>query len=331
MSYLKHVLLIFICLCPQIVRADVIASAFGRGQSQNFDTGDVRDVNFVEVSGVFSGIDELSGSRFAGSAFALGKLIPTFPGEASSLGLKLYNVADSEGLSSIEANTASVVRWEDRIRVSGGPQSDFLKISVRAHAYVGFNTYHDSLSTKYIEANFGVAALPIGGILEAGRVNSGYRPWQWENHAGVEYGLTQGWMFDYPSGPTSSESLYVYGGSSLLSSLLQGDTAGNPLTDFAERKEISFTQDLLIPYVSQEQAYVFNLGAYSTTKAWGRGKIAVDARNTIDIINVVNADGSSVLGGFTFDSGYKITAIPEPSSLMMLGSLVLWKLRRRTR
>ena len=60
------------------------------------------------------------------------------------------------------------------------------------------------------------------------------------------------------------------------------------------------------------------------TSAHRDGSAGIDAWNTVTLDAVTFVDGTDILGPVVFDSGFSITSVPEPSSLLMLcaGSLI---------
>lgn len=81
----------------------------------------------------------------------------------------------------------------------------------------------------------------------------------------------------------------------------------------------------------------YRLNLYAAARALGSfgGAATTNFGSTIRLTNVTRTDGSALPGGVTFDSGYTIQAVPEPSSVVMLGcgtfGLLLVYGRRRRR
>ena len=100
--------------------------------------------------------------------------------------------------------------------------------------------------------------------------------------------------------------------------------AGSPLSQEGVVGQFGWTQSFLIPYKAEIGGYNLNVVAFSGTEAFIKGSAGVDAYSTFTLETVAYSNGEAITGPITFDSGFvlPVTAVPEPSSLMIVTTLL---------
>jgi hypothetical protein len=108
-----------------------------------------------------------------------------------------------------------------------------------------------------------------------------------------------------------------------------------PYTDYAFSESVSRLESFEVAYSEADGGYFMSFLASAFTLISGPGNGHADFGHTVRLVGVTHADGSAITGPITFDSGFELNAVPEPSSLTLAGigaaSLALIGLRSRTR
>ncbi|WP_165247143.1 PEP-CTERM sorting domain-containing protein [Paludisphaera soli] len=81
---------------------------------------------------------------------------------------------------------------------------------------------------------------------------------------------------------------------------------------------VSFMADFQLPYAPLLGGYSMNLLFSTFTRASFDADAIADFGSTFRLTDVTLADGSSVANAVTFDSGFRVAAVPEPSAVVML-------------
>jgi hypothetical protein len=191
----------------------------------------------------------------------------------------------------------ATAQWQDIIRydvpLDQRPSELQLTFRMDAHlAATGNNTF----------ATIGMVDLPFLGLLSgvaAGNFNA-YGP------AGFE--LAYG-------GPGS-----VFGANPANGHMLLDNR--NILSATQSSWDVASETSFLAPYDSSLGGYILN--AYASAGNYSfQGAGDADFSHTIRLSSVTLADGSSLAGGLTFDSGFQLQSVPEPSSIVLCGTACL--------
>jgi PEP-CTERM motif len=139
----------------------------------------------------------------------------------------------------------------------------------------------------------------------------------------------------YPNSPTGAGNVGGSGGSEV--GLNVGATGGGPFNQLSHdgtqnftynstTGEISWDSPILLSYDPAYGGYHFNFYASVSTFAESFGDATADFGDTFRLAAMTLPDGSPLPGPITFDSGFQLQAVPEPSSLVTAGIGVLMAL-----
>ena len=108
----------------------------------------------------------------------------------------------------------------------------------------------------------------------------------------------------------------------------------NHLSYSATSGNIVWDASFLVSYDPTYGGYHFNLYASDYTRAITFTDVTADFSNTFQLTAVTQADGSALTGPITFDSGFQLQSVPEPSSLVCAGTGLMmamaYVIRRRS-
>jgi hypothetical protein len=262
-----------------------------------------------------------AGSLPGSSASAVISLLPSsHPGiYFSTQGAATGEIAGSPFYDSLQS---AVVQWRDIIRVSGAePLPDSLRL-----------TFAASGTINLVASGLGPAAYALVGFQM--------------QHAFAELlpqGVSPGNNFNFgdTSGISASVGTLPKPGGGITPFNVQGYAGPSvhvdPTTNTASISgAVTWHSTFDIAFSQSDGGYPFTLTAYNQSDSLllGSGTYA-DFAHTIQLTAVTLNDGSRVPGVITFDSGFQLSSIPEPPSLVVLGSAVLaglgwisWRHRR---
>jgi hypothetical protein len=250
-------------------------------------TGEGGDWNSWDTGATSSGA---SGESHGAAASAVVDLLG--PGA----GIHLVSRASAEtNYSNLQANAGGW--WSDVIRLAGGSSPEKISFSITVDGSF-------AMSRPDVEGKINSASARVGFSLVPSRprVGVGSPPVGAGAFPGSEVAAAAQ-ALPYPS--------YVIGPDGDYTRL--DDNSGGFGRSFG------WTKTFELQYNPSLGGYSFNLYAWAQAFAAFGSESVANFANTITITAVTNTDGSAIAGGFAFDSGFTIQAVPEPASVAMLG------------
>ncbi|MEZ6153254.1 MAG: hypothetical protein R3C09_24395 [Pirellulaceae bacterium] len=327
--------LALIATCP--ASAGVVVSVAGSGNSFDnneyigYDSGPIRQDRSATTS------DGQSAKGTVSSAYAHGNLILD---DVLHPGLRLRTSAKASGGDVAGANAWAVAQWGDTIRLS--PESahaEHLAVVFSVHGEYGYTR----LGRHQLEMTVGVANISNTDL-------EGSDPQAFRWAYGISFFPRAIDSIDPLISGTSMLSLRrgAYWSDGDLDAILAlPEDASNLIVTEPSLAQpgssvfeeiitgaFGWQQTFYVPYVEEIGGYNLNIFAFAGSSAVWEGSTGIDALNTITLDAVTYADGSEIVGPIEFDSGFRLSAVPEPSSPMILAisflSFLKFHRRRRT-
>lgn len=321
-----------------IASAGVVVSVAGSANTASnlvpvsYDSGPVSGNQFAEVTESRSVTDPVYFDESASSATAQANVFTQGP---LSRGLHLATDSASTwdgGGNASGSSSWAVAQWGDTIRLAQGvPVQGHLAVRFSVHgtyAYqerggteLGFHVGVANISYTTIEGS------EVSALASIFANNLGFLP-------------RAGDAADELISGTSSLSMArsnIYFDPNLNSRTEFGSDAG-PASGLVQQEfgsgefvngVFGWQQIFYVPYSPELDAYNLNMFAFAHTSSFLDGSAGIAALNTITLDNVTFEDGSAIIGPITFDSGYTLTPVPEPSSLALFGTMGLGVLFRQ--
>ena len=212
----------------------------------------------------------------------------------------------------------AVVEWRDIIRLNGtNPLPDSLALTFAISGSIGLSQSGSSSAT----AGVGLTLQPGFNELYPQTIDPGLI----HSVSGTSGFAAAVQPIAYGSYITPF-NVQGYAGPSVYTNPTTGDSSINGA--------VAWNAVFDVGYVVADGGYSFTLTAYNDSLSYLDGsKASVDFAHTIQLTAVTLADGSPISGGFTFDSGFQLSSVPEPSSFVLLASAMVvgvgWLSRRR--
>lgn len=208
---------------------------------------------------------------------------------------------------------AAVAQWRDIIRLSGVSElPDAIRVTISVTG-----SYRAERRSAFSKDEVHVVVSSFGGFQEGLLSSTSLTP---EGIAATANNVPHGFSaFHYSDLP---------GGSGF-------ETVG--ARDFSydtESGAMSWKADFMLPYAPLLGGYSMNLLFTNLTRAAFDEDMNADFGNTFRLTDVTLADGSPLPGTPSFDSGFRLQAVPEPSNITMLSTGVImllgygWSRRR---
>jgi hypothetical protein len=244
------------------------------------------------------------------------------------LHLSVFAGSASDESGYTQSNPMASAQWVDLIHVGEElTHPDFILLHVTVDAIV------DLENGVYNEVGFGVSQT-TGGLTDGLVVGSGF---QSQVGIGVQPVVVTG-----DGVTTTGLSFFIGDESSGVTNLRAA--AFDPLFQ-KYASAVSWDTTFLVYYDSSLGGYELNLFAGASAFSKRGGHASANLLNTIRLTDVTLANGDSIAGGVTFDSGFRLpttsgpdgTVTPEPTSLALAGFAGLgmaagaWRRRRQTK
>jgi hypothetical protein len=273
-------------------RAGLIYTQAGVQGSSSDGSGDGSSDHYQSyVTNFVSGgeVSSATGSAFETRSSASVGLVGT------DAGIHLFSSSHTSNFPGYSPGSQALAagQWEDVIRLAGNSLPNSILIHVSVAGNLNFSA--PPTNTQYQEyvrvgiANTAVVIPPGTAPTDAANVGPG-------SEALIQR-----------ADPSEGGNIL---GTSNTNGFFYSATSGN----------IGWEATFLVSYDSSYGGYHFNLYASDSTRAIAFTDVTADFSHTFRLTAVTQADGSALTGPISFDSGFQLQSVPEPSSLVMLGT-----------